>query len=123
MVSTCATGQRPYVGKNAQYLQGVNRGSAGAAVRQRHSFAHCSESIVNLHIYGRAKEEKGIYRNIQRINTYVSVLREIQGCLKSPDTQRPPWYSGTMRALGSKGSLSARVRILSTYSAKELQMT
>ncbi|MPC50090.1 hypothetical protein E2C01_043912 [Portunus trituberculatus] len=26
----------------------------------------------------------------------------------------PPWYSGTMRALGSVGSPSARVRILST---------
>ncbi|MPC24025.1 hypothetical protein E2C01_017098 [Portunus trituberculatus] len=26
----------------------------------------------------------------------------------------PPWYSGTMRALGSEGSPSARVRILST---------
>ncbi|MPC56341.1 hypothetical protein E2C01_050297 [Portunus trituberculatus] len=27
---------------------------------------------------------------------------------------KPPWYSGTMRALGSYGSPSARVRILST---------
>ncbi|MPC31440.1 hypothetical protein E2C01_024729 [Portunus trituberculatus] len=26
----------------------------------------------------------------------------------------PPWYSGTMRALVSEGSPSARVRILST---------
>ncbi|MPC08514.1 hypothetical protein E2C01_001101 [Portunus trituberculatus] len=26
----------------------------------------------------------------------------------------PPWYSGTMRALGSEGSPRARVRILST---------
>ncbi|MPC66683.1 hypothetical protein E2C01_060834 [Portunus trituberculatus] len=28
--------------------------------------------------------------------------------------KRPPWYSGTMHALGSEGSPSARVRILST---------
>ncbi|MPC79772.1 hypothetical protein E2C01_074318 [Portunus trituberculatus] len=27
---------------------------------------------------------------------------------------QPPWYSGTMRALGSEGSQSARFRILST---------
>ncbi|MPC98722.1 hypothetical protein E2C01_094103 [Portunus trituberculatus] len=27
--------------------------------------------------------------------------------------QGPPWYSGTMRALGSEGSPSAWVRILS----------
>ncbi|MPC94391.1 hypothetical protein E2C01_089557 [Portunus trituberculatus] len=28
--------------------------------------------------------------------------------------RKPPWYRGTMRALGSEGSPSARVRILST---------
>ncbi|MPC22304.1 hypothetical protein E2C01_015314 [Portunus trituberculatus] len=30
----------------------------------------------------------------------------------------PPWYSGTMRALGSEGSPSARVRMLSTSVAR-----
>ncbi|MPC41797.1 hypothetical protein E2C01_035403 [Portunus trituberculatus] len=33
---------------------------------------------------------------------------------KEVDKLWPPWYSGTMRALGSEGSPRARVRILST---------
>ncbi|MPC39350.1 hypothetical protein E2C01_032884 [Portunus trituberculatus] len=38
----------------------------------------------------------------------------------SYNLQGPPWYSRTMRALGSEGSQSARVRILSMVRVHEV---